>query len=953
MPFRAPARVALLLTLLFPFLLPAIAHSAPPNEMPSMTVGRFTVDWTAARGLSVMVDGVPLVRQSTFYLVKSGWTGVLFDPRRLTPTIDVSRAEANSRSVTITQENENAVCRYVLSAREEDNGHLLEVALTYRLKTDVPAEIEYAVGYLSGPVLAGATLTGNAGEVPITPREIAVAPPPARFSQEENRLCPPFTDISLATRLGVLNIACPETPFRPVIFDARSDRQEWAKEFPVFWLGIGSPSRPIRFADGEQTIRFRFSLAPPTAAPGMVAPSSGETVTRYSIRPDAVVPPVPGKPLVIPTPKRMSLDAVAAPFRLSAATRLVLDSETPGSRRAATVLRDAIRERTGWTLPIVRAVTPGKGNAILLGVAGKSPKYRSGTLAPPQKPEGYRIQLPYVVGSDEAGILWAVRTVVQLLATDDRGPYLPPVTISDWPTLAVRGVHLFHGRNALPFHERLIERVLSPFKLNTLVIQAEQVRWDHDPAVAPTWAGTPEQIRREIAFARERGLTVYPLVQSYGHMEWLFNKPKNRDFAEDPDTPYAVNFTDPSAVRYLEGFNAEADRVFAAPAFHIGLDEVTMRGRFPYRSAPRTFPELFVKAATHWHDFFARRHKPIWMWADMALHPSEVAPSFGTAPSPADAAKVRAGLPKDIVMVDWQYGAHDRFPSLRKLKEAGFKKLIAATWFNSDNIRNFAAAAAEEKILGCLQTTWCGYESSEAVLGTIERRQFTAMVLAAEYFWNGGASPAPDRLPYLAEEVFARQWRGPQTVDRRTRSGWTLNLTTLGTRPVEDVVGVGRRNRPDGWEAGTVRLSDGTVYEINERAILPYGPLAPPGDYPREVTIPTRAAPDAPARSLRLLMAASHRTEAGTEIGRLVATCTDGTTFETPLVYGRNIASWEDGLVLADTPVVMRTATPAGQTGYLRRTELTAPAGKSIATFRLVSAARESVPILFAATVLR
>src|SRR5262249_46491267 len=149
-------------------------------------------------------------------------------------------------------------------------------------------------------------------------------------------------------------------------------------------------------------------------------------------------------------------------------------------------------------------------------------------------------------------------------AADRNGPFAPSAQIEDWPTLSLRAVHLFHGKEALPFHEKLIDRVFSPLKVNALFLQAEQVRWDHDPQVAPIWAGTKDQVKAEIAFARAHGLTVYPLVQSYGHMEWLFTHEANRAYAEDPDTPYALNFTDPTAVKYLEGFEDEADRLFGA-----------------------------------------------------------------------------------------------------------------------------------------------------------------------------------------------------------------------------------------------------------------------------------------------------------------------------------------------------------------------------------------------------
>jgi hypothetical protein len=242
-------------------------------------------------------------------------------------------------------------------------------------------------------------------------------------------------------------------------------------------------------------------------------------------------------------------------------------------------------------------------------------------------------------------------------------------------------------------------------------------------------------------------------------MAWLLDNSRNRKMAEDPLIPYALNYSDPKAVAYIDGFNHEADELFDAPGFHIGLDEVTMRGRFPYRSKPRTFPQMYVQAATHWHGFFQKRGKPVFMWADQALYAVEENPDFGTAPSAAAARAVREGLPKDIIMVDWQYGERADFPSLLRLKEAGFRNVVAATWYRPKNIQNFARAANEAGAMGAIQTTWAGYNSQESILATEQRQQFTAMVLAAEYFWNGGEGPAPDKLPYDPQRVFTEQWQ--------------------------------------------------------------------------------------------------------------------------------------------------------------------------------------------------
>jgi hypothetical protein len=420
-------------------------------------------------------------------------------------------------------------------------------------------------------------------------------------------------------------------------------------------------------------------------------------------------------PSVIPRPKQIEhAGRDTRPFRFTPRTRIVVGNQaTAADKQGAELLRKAVAERFGRDVPLTRAADAAVVQAddvVAIGEPGRNPildrLLAAERVAPPRQPEGYALaageRAVLVAGRDPRGTFWGTQTLIQLLSGADPGagaaPVVPPVRILDWPTLSIRAVHLFHGRDALSFHRRLIERVLSPFKMNALFLQAEQLRWDSDPAIAPAWAGRKEQVREEIRFARTRGITVYPLVQSMGHMEWLFAGGRNLAFAEDPETPYALNVSDPSALAHLGRILAEADELFGAPAFHVGLDEVvdvagadTRRGRFPHRSAPATFAELFVRNARHWHDFFARRGKRMWMWADMALYKDDVAPSFGTAPTREDAARIRRELPKDIVMVDWQYSARPRYPSLTVLKEAGFP-VVAATWYYPDGIRSFSRA---------------------------------------------------------------------------------------------------------------------------------------------------------------------------------------------------------------------------------------------------------------------
>ena len=484
------------------------------------------------------------------------------------------------------------------------------------------------------------------------------------------------------------------------------------------------------------------TLPSPLPTPDEGVPLSQVTLAALPRASVATVPLV-----LIPRPKEASLRGGVG-FALRPETPLVvLGSLTSQEKRALTALQEALKARLGQPLKVVSTPTP---NAITLG----GPRHPD----TPLKPEGYLLTVRkdgvQLCGSDARGLFWAVQTLLQLFTSPTE---IASASIRDWPTLALRAVHLFHGHRALPFHQKLIERLLAPLKLNALFLQVEQARWDADPSVAPPWAGTKVQLREEIAFARERNMTVYPLLQSLGHMGWLLGRGSYSRFAEDPATPYTLCLNDPAAVASLERFVAEADDLFQAPAFHVGLDEVAMKGRFPYRSRPTAAPDLFLKGVQHWRDFFAARGKPIYVWADMALHAPEVNPSFGTAPHATDAAKIRAGIPKDVILADWQYGENEGFPSLRQLKGAGFPRLAAASWYRPKNIQMLSRAAAQVGAQGLIQTTWCGYESSEDILKTQEKRQFTAMVLAAEYFWNGGG-PAPSELPFSPEAVFNERW---------------------------------------------------------------------------------------------------------------------------------------------------------------------------------------------------
>lgn len=472
-------------------------------------------------------------------------------------------------------------------------------------------------------------------------------------------------------------------------------------------------------------------------------------------------PHSPASPLLlIPQPKQVRLSGVS--LRLTAGVRLVsLPGSAPLDRMAALSVGAELRR-----LGLTQTKPNSSSTEIVFGEPAKVPaiarRLREARAAPCSHAEGYVLLVgPHrivVAGYDPHGTFYGAQTLCQMLDKDAHGVYAHGGCITDYPSLSWRGAHLFVGDHALPFHEKLISRVLARLKMNNLVLQCEQAKWNTLGKAAPPWAMPKADLKADIAYARRYGLTVTPLVNSAGHMPWLFRDPANLPLAEDPQTPYAANVSNPETYRRLFRLYDEVEDTFHSGTLHLGGDEITLRGRFPYRSIG-TYPTVaaaFTAHITRLHDHLKAHGIKTMLWSDMLLSPGD-AKDGANAPSPAQAAQMRAGLPKGIILTDWHYSAEDPFTSPLLLRRAGFGPVIGGTWAVPGNITGFSRALTAQNQRGLLQTTWAGYNSSEANL-IHDKFQFAAFVLAADCAWNGGQMDVR-HLPYDPAQVFDRLYR--------------------------------------------------------------------------------------------------------------------------------------------------------------------------------------------------
>jgi len=696
----------------------------------------------------------------------------------------------------------------------------------------------------------------------------------------------------------------------------------------------------------------------------LVVPVGG-TGAATSAVPDAWAPPA-GRPVIIPQPQ--SLRWLPGSFSLSDQTRIVVgDDAAAEDLYAARDLNEEFRALTGRTLPVVRAAAVAEPrDVIVLGEPALNRwaemlLTREGLRVSPADPgpEGYVLKVtPTAVvaaGSDRRGTYYAVQTLRQLLAPASSGFSFAGAEVRDWPIHRVRAVHILLDNASDEFHVALIDRILSKFKFNTIVAEAEYVRWESARNLWHPSGASKEEVAALLQAAREHHIEVIPLIQTLGHAEWLYNNNQNLDLLEIPpdqsNARYVYNPLNPRVYEVLFPIFDEAIKLFQPRYLHIGHDEVRNVVPFPWSAEGKRlgFGELFVRDTLKLYEFLKSRGVGTMMWGDVLLT--------------NDFAREIDRLPRDIVMVDWQYQEAARYPSLARIVQWGFPT-IAASWWKPQNIVGFAQEGERQRILGMLRTTWTGHFQNRAVLERQYQQIYTYLV-AAEAFWKPPRTAAPGQTGPAAHADdaaarFRREWhRAP--LRGAPVPGFIVDLRAAATRSHIDAngqgwIGKGRDFDLRALPAGRRRYG-GILFEVVDPAknqgrsiILLRGAREELRRLPPRVRIAVgqRAA----------VVAFLHATpfaapRFGEEIGAYTVRYGDGTQETIPLLYKRTIGSWLEEPVSIDQEIAWSGQTLSGLEVRLSLLRWVNPhPEKTIAAIEVTTRGSDATPALFAVTLL-
>ncbi|MCX7625464.1 MAG: beta-N-acetylhexosaminidase [Candidatus Sumerlaeaceae bacterium] len=533
-------------------------------------------------------------------------------------------------------------------------------------------------------------------------------------------------------------------------------------------------------------------------------------------------------------------------------------------------------------------------------------------------PQGVHVEV-----ATTGGLRAALASLVQLLRYGADKPWIACCTIDDYSALPIRAVHFFSGKEGSPLQLTMLRDILLPLKFNMLIFQCEYIKWDSFPQIHHSRYGMDKaEAQAVIDEAKRLGFEVVPLINTFGHCEWLLDNDSFRELSDNPDNPYAYDPSNPRVYEVCTKIYEEALAMFQPRYFHIGHDEVTLQG-FPEKeqNKKRGAELLFYEDTLFYYRWLRERGLKMMMWGDQLLAPGEGAGATMAA-SKEQAQWLRNKLPKDIIIADWHYDPDppEHFINLRILSESGFD-VLACTWYSPLNILRFAKAATEEhqrqrakqrdhrqgRVLGLMQTTWAGYSFDQQSFEN-SFDQYAAYVLAGEAAWRGGGRELTE-VPYDFRKEFARLWT-EDLLPPSGGGGWLAVLDGAANLKLGDsqecvlIGGEGRASAFQNLVCGVQRLERWQVRLAQcgqvAAACLFDAQFNPPGPWLKQLRVPVERG----ARAIFFVVASTVPGPATAPIALTTIEFDDNTTEAIEWRPGANVFGLEDNRSLPRAPLV-------------------------------------------------
>lgn len=436
----------------------------------------------------------------------------------------------------------------------------------------------------------------------------------------------------------------------------------------------------------------------------------------------------------------MSLKALEVFYPGTNARIVLADPRAEEDRFAAQDFATDVKDVAGITIKIGQG--SGRG-AILIGQIDHPrvrEALRSAAFDVPASlsAEGYVLLVTpnavVVAGKTAAGTFYGLQTLKQLVRGTGERVFISGVRIVDWPTMRWRAVSDDISRGPVPTVDYIKRQIRTEayFKLNMHSFYMEHTfASESHPLIGPAGGSlTPAEIRELVAYARRYHVELVPEQQTFGHLHKALRLQKYADLAEIPHGD-VLSPQQEGSYKLVADWYRELNELFPSQFFHIGADETFELGEGQSREAARTrgVGAVYFEHLDRVRQVLKPYNRRLMFWGDIALHHPELI----------------GNVPKDMIAMNWQYGARDDFNSVIKpFKDAGLDQFVcpgASNWNQvfpnlenaTKNIVNFVRDGQKAGAIGMMNTTWD--DDGE----TLFEVAWYPIVLGAAASWQEGA----------------------------------------------------------------------------------------------------------------------------------------------------------------------------------------------------------------------
>jgi hexosaminidase len=402
---------------------------------------------------------------------------------------------------------------------------------------------------------------------------------------------------------------------------------------------------------------------------------------------------------------------------------------TPQDRSAANQLASGLMSRTKVSVHVSEG--EGRKRMMVLRRTGSGADLpQPNEQAGPDSREAYAVNVTSegaeIRANSSAGLFYGVQTLLQLAEGSGAEAAFPEVEIHDWPSLPYRGIMVDMSHGPLPTENEVERQIdfLAHWKANQYYFYSEaSIELKGYSVVNDDARFSQDEVRRIVAYARERHIDVVPCVELYGHLHDLLRAERYADLGALPHGR-ELDPRNPQVATLLAAWIEQLTDIFPSPFFHVGMDETWEISRTA--AARGTSPDqLYLEQLRRVAELVRKQGKTVLVWSDMlAKYPSLI-----------------SKIPSGTIVVPWGYDATVYEPYWAPFASLPIPKIIATgvSIWNSiapdfdvtfSNIDSFLAAGRAHAILGLINTIW-----TDDILVLI-RPAFPGMVYGAAAAWQ-------------------------------------------------------------------------------------------------------------------------------------------------------------------------------------------------------------------------